>query len=190
MIEPGAASLLVALPATLVHLLATGATVRVAGARFVLPIMVGWGLGLLAAAALLGGSALSFWHLAAFIGCGAVANLFAFGSVHKSISLDMLLTIDRVPDGRASADELAVRVVEPAFDERIAILLGNGRVIADTDRYRATGDGTATAGRLDALRRFLAVETAGLYDPAEPDATTEPGSPNRRSDRGLSTSSE
>jgi hypothetical protein len=161
--DPRLAALALAVPGTLLHLAIVGVLLRLTHQRFGMPIFAGVALALLLAGVALFGASIAFWHFAAFFGGGVALVVFLYGAVLKSLSLAMLAELEAAPEQTLPLAVLAQRIVEPAFAERAGLLVEMGAAAPDGAGYALTPKGLATSGRIQAARRFLRVETLGLY---------------------------
>lgn len=161
--DPRLAALALAIPGTLLHLAIVGVLLRLTRQRFGMPIFAGVALALLLVGVALFGGHIAFWHFTAFFGGGVALVVFLYGAVLKSLSLAMLAELEAAPGQTLPLAVLAERIVEPAFAERAGLLVKMGAAARDGRGFMVTPQGLATSGRIQAVRRFLRVETLGLY---------------------------
>jgi hypothetical protein len=109
------------------------------------------------------GNAQPFWIAVSMLYGGAVAFLFAFSAVYKSISLEVLCALSRAPRHRLDLGTISRDLVLPRFVERIELLITAGLVSSTTDGYSLTVPGRDAARRLRALQRFAGIRRSGLY---------------------------
>lgn len=161
--DPRLAALALAVPGTLLHLVIVGLLLRLTRQRFGMPIFAGVALALLLASVALFGGRIAFWHFAAFFGGGVAVVVFLYGAVLKSLSLAMLAELEAAPEQTLPLAVLAERIVEPAFAERAKLLVEIGAAAPEGTGFALTPKGLATSGKIEAARRFLRIETLGLY---------------------------
>jgi hypothetical protein len=165
-----AAALLVGLAALLLHV--ATATFLIRRCRGVQPVLlhaasaaifvVVLGSTLVGLAALLG-TALPFWPALSILYGGAIAFLFAFSAVYKSVSLQVLAALAAAPDGRLDHATIAQRVVLPLFVERIALLVAAGFVEIHGTGFAITAAGRAAGQRLRRIQAICGIRRGGLY---------------------------
>jgi hypothetical protein len=107
--------------------------------------------------------AFHYWYAASIFAFGAMAYIFAFGSVYKSISLQILLGLTRHPGGVPLSAIVDGQIPE-IFRERAGILVEGGLVVRDGASFAATEPGQKLAGRIAKVRRLFAIGETGLYD--------------------------
>jgi hypothetical protein len=117
----------------------------------------------LAGLAFSGGNAQPFWIDVSVLYGGAVAYLFAFSAVYKSISLGVLRALNKAPRHRLELASISRDLVLPRFAERIELLIANGLVLSTTEGYSLTVRGRRAARQLRAVQRFAGVTRSGLY---------------------------
>lgn len=161
--DPRLAALALAVPGTLLHLAIVGVLLRLTRQRFGMSIFAGVALALMLVGIALFGGRISFWHFAAFFGCGVAVVVFLYGAVLKSLSLSMLAELESAPERTLPLAALAERIVEPAFVERAKLLVEMGAVAPEVEGFALTPKGLATSSKIEAVRRFLRIETLGLY---------------------------
>jgi len=103
------------------------------------------------------------WHAGAFFAFGAMAFLFAFSAVYKSISLRMLVLLERSPGRELEFRELHERVVMRAFRERAELLRNAGVVEFVDGRLDVTELGQRILRRLRILRGLFGARESGIY---------------------------
>lgn len=160
---PAIAALVAATLAGACYLTIIGVLMRVTSGRHVSTIIVGVAALLLVIVPISARGALSFWHFAAFFGAAVSLIVFLYGAVLKSLSLAMLVAMAQAQDEQLSVDELADRVVRPAFAARARLLVELGTAVRDGAGYAMIPKGQQTANRIQAVRRFLRLDSLGLY---------------------------
>lgn len=103
-----------------------------------------------------------FWHGAILIGFGALAFLFVFSALYKSISIRMLLIADRT--GKADIKTLTHDFTQAAFADRANVLKEMGCVTEADGRFTITPQGVRLARKFSAMKALMRVSTSGLYD--------------------------
>lgn len=166
--DPRLAALVLAVLGTLLHLAIVGSLLRLTHQRFGMPIFASVALVLLLAGILLFGSRIAFWHFTAFFGGGVALVVFLYGAVLKSLSLAMLTELDAAPSQSLPLAVLAERIVEPAFSERAKLIVDMGAATRDGNGFEVTQNGLGTSGKIETARRFLRIETLGLYGAGKP----------------------
>lgn len=163
--QPTLAALTAATAAGGFYLLIVGALLRATSGKHAMVIMATTAALLLAAVPIMVGNVGSFWHFAAFFGAAVSLTVFLYGALLKSLSLAMLVEISRARDHLLSLDDLTERVVRPAFAARARLLVQSGAATCDGSEYVITPQGQHTAKRIAAVRRFLRIDSPGLYGP-------------------------
>lgn len=88
--------------------------------------------------------------------------LFLYGTVYKSLSLRLLLIINSKA-GRASFQELNIKVTEVSFAERAEIICSMGLAIKTVEGYQISQQGIHVVNRILRIRKFFGINTKGLY---------------------------
>lgn len=109
------------------------------------------------------GDGFPYWHGAAVFGAGAIAYLFAFSAVYKSVSLRLLLVLLGADEPCVTFARLASEVVRPEFERRLALLVDMGLCVEKGDSFAPSDSGIAAASRIRAMQRLFGVENPGLY---------------------------
>jgi hypothetical protein len=110
-----------------------------------------------------GNGARFFWIVISVLYGGAIAFLFLFSAVHKSISLEVLCELSRAPQCRLEIEAIAQELVLPRFVERIELLIAGGLAVRAAKGFVITDSGQKTAHRLRILQRVAGVTRSGLY---------------------------
>ena len=105
----------------------------------------------------------AYWPAAAVSGFLAVAWLFAFSAVYKSVSLRILAELDRTPGHALSLDAITVSYVRPEFENRVKVLLTMGCAEEVAGAYGPTPKGEEAARRVEAVRRACGIVGDGMY---------------------------
>ncbi|TQF29567.1 hypothetical protein [Bradyrhizobium sp. UNPA324] len=105
-----------------------------------------------------------YWDAASIFGFCVMAYVFAFGSVYKSVSLDILLGLVDRPERRAPLPDIVERQVPDLFQGRIRGLIDGGLVRPAGSHFEATAAGRTMAGRVGWLRRVFGIGDTSLYD--------------------------
>lgn len=163
---PALTALLVGASCFAAHVLVTLLLLRVPGrmspvARHAASAAVTHVAGVVAAGLALG--PLPYWPIAAASGFGAVAWLFAFSAVYKSVSLRLLAQLASTTDG-LSFETVTDEYVRPEFVARTEVLETMG--LADGDDaagFALTAAGQAAARRIAVVQRVCGIEKSGLY---------------------------
>lgn len=104
----------------------------------------------------------SFWHGAILIGFGALAFLFIFSALYKSVSIRMLLIADQA--GGAEVTMLTRDFTQAAFTDRAYVLKEMGCVTEADGRFTITPEGVRLARKFSAMKALMRVSTSGLYN--------------------------
>jgi hypothetical protein len=166
--DPELVALVVALSATIVHLSVVGLTLRLTEQRYGLAVFIGVAAAISVCCVVVFNEQLAIWHFAAFFGAGVALVTFLYGAVIKSLSLAMLSELDRASNKNLPSEELVRRVVAPAFAERAELLITMRAAERTEAVFALTAKGLTTASRIETVRRFLRIETLGLYGTNEP----------------------
>lgn len=105
-----------------------------------------------------------YWDAASVFGFGAMAYIFAFGAVYKSVSLDILLSLASRPGREAPLSDIVEHQVPNLLRARTAILVDGGLAACVDSSFVATTSGQKTAARIAGLRRAFGIGSTGLYD--------------------------
>ncbi len=105
-----------------------------------------------------------YWNAASIFAFGAMAYVFAFGAVYKSVSLEILLKLTERRARQASLSEIVERQVPEIFRGRTMILVDAGYATCVGDSFAVTPEGQRVASRIAGLRRIFAISDSGLYD--------------------------
>jgi hypothetical protein len=103
------------------------------------------------------------WIAGSVLYGGAVALLFLFSAVYKSISLGVLCSLELGPQHRLALADIAHKLVLPRFIERIDLLVAGGLVLSTEEGYTLTARGRRAARWLRAVQRFAGITRSGLY---------------------------
>lgn len=117
--------------------------------------------GVAVAAAVVGPFA--YWPAAAVGGFAAVAWLFAFSAVYKSVSLRVLTELARAPGGAIPFAAITDDYVKAEFTARTRVVVALGWVREGPDGFELTPDGAAAARRVAAVQRLCGIGRSGLY---------------------------
>ena len=161
--DPSLMAFLVSVISTLLHMSLVGILLRITRQKFVLSIMVAVFISLVIVILSVMGHLISSWHLISFSSAGLVLNLFLYGAVSKSLSLEMLIRLLANSDGKLDHIVIDRQVTMPAFQARVSLLVGKGWVSREDDNYRISEEGRQTAELIISARRFLKIQNAGLY---------------------------
>jgi hypothetical protein len=108
-----------------------------------------------------------YWPIAAVGGFGAVAWLFAFSAVYKSVSLRILSQLARVEGNELSLEAVTTDYVLPEFEARVDVLRNMGCAEPAGSGFGLTEKGVATAARIRFVQKLCGIERSGLYGEAE-----------------------
>jgi hypothetical protein len=107
-------------------------------------------------------SAAAFWSFAALYGFLFVAFLQAFAVIFKSISLRMLVEIDRLPGKTLSVDRAHEALIrQGAYARRLVGLEKGGLISQEGPTIRLTEKGRRTAEWLLAFQRLFGIRQSG-----------------------------
>jgi hypothetical protein len=105
----------------------------------------------------------AYWPAAAVSGFLAVGWLFAFSAVYKSVSLRILSQLDGAPGHALPFETIANEYVRPEFEARTLVLVQMACAEVLEGGFAVTEKGSATARRIEAIRRACGVEGNGFY---------------------------
>lgn len=105
----------------------------------------------------------AYWPVAATNGLLAIGWLFAFSAVYKSVSLRILMHLDRLPSHTLGVDTIAESYVRPEFEARALVLVKMGCAGKSNGEFMLTEKGSAVARRIEGIRRAWGIEGTGLY---------------------------
>lgn len=105
-----------------------------------------------------------YWDAASIFGFGAMAYVFAFGAVYKSVSLDILLNLANRPGREAAVSDIVERQIPSLFCARTAILVDGGLAACAGSSFVVTASGQKLAARIAGLRHVFGIGNTGLYD--------------------------
>jgi hypothetical protein len=105
----------------------------------------------------------AYWPAAAVSAFGAVCWLFAFSAVYKSVSLRILMELDRVPGRALPLDAITEEYVRPEFETRVSLLVTMDCAEETEAGFAVTERGNATARRIEAVQRACGILVSGLY---------------------------
>ena len=105
-----------------------------------------------------------YWNAASLFGFGVMSYVFAFGSVYKSVSLEILLDLAQLPQQTAALAEIVDGQVAGIVRRRTDILVEGGLVEREGLCFAITEAGGRLAERIARLRRAYAINDSGLYD--------------------------
>ncbi|MFO0802179.1 MAG: hypothetical protein U0791_03505 [Gemmataceae bacterium] len=107
-----------------------------------------------------------YWPIAAVGGFGAVAWLFVFSAVYKSVSLRILSQLARVEGNELPLETVTTDYVMPEFAARVDVLRNMGCAEPVGAGDALTAKGAATAKRILAVQKLCGIERSGLYGEA------------------------
>ena len=105
-----------------------------------------------------------YWNAASLFGFGVMSYVFAFGSVYKSVSLEILLDLAQQPQHTAALAEIVDGHVANIVRRRADILVDTGLVERSGSHFAITDGGRKLSKRIACLRRAYAISDSGLYD--------------------------
>jgi hypothetical protein len=142
-------------------------------ARHAVSALVTHALGVAFAAVAVG--PIAYWPAAAVSGFLAVGWLFAFSAVYKSVSLRILTQLDRTAGHALPVETITECQVRPEFEARALVLVKMTCAEVLGGKFAVTEKGTATARRIEAIRRVCGVKGNGLYGQDVPVERSENG---------------
>jgi len=107
----------------------------------------------------------AYWSAFAVFGFLAIAWLFAFSAVYKSVSLRILTQLHTAGEVGLSFATITDDYVEPEFANRIAVLLRMGLVVEHAEGYSISVSGKRFARRWRWVQRICGIARSGLYTP-------------------------
>jgi hypothetical protein len=105
-----------------------------------------------------------FWPATSVLGFGAIAHLFAFSAVYKSVSLRMLMFLAARPDRTADIDALTEALGRPVILGRMSLLCRMGLAEAVPDgKFQVTPAGRQKVRQLASIQRLFGIREGALY---------------------------
>ena len=104
-----------------------------------------------------------FWHGSIVLGWGVIFLLFAFSAVYKSVSLTMLVLLNKTPEKCIGITQFSDALIQPVFADRIRVLEKMDYITETNGTYNITTAGEQFVTRFGVVRRIFGISGDGFY---------------------------